>query len=296
MRMTLVSAAVAVILALMGTPLVIWAFGRRSYRQQIMENGTVAHATKRATPTMGGTVIVIATLAGYVAGHALTRDPMAVSGVLVLVLMTGLGLAGFAGDFIKTRRQASPGPHNAAKLAHSLDGLETGAAILVLAAYFLIFNWQLRSECTVVLMQNCYLVRNPLDLAAVAASVLGACFGFFWWNAQRARIFMGATGTFALGGVLAGLAVTAPTQLLLAVGGLVVIITLSAIRRWADRLPIRAPAVSAHLALRTVSAFSARHRSGGADRNQVGAVAGLLAGLYPAWRASRVSPISALQR
>jgi phospho-N-acetylmuramoyl-pentapeptide-transferase len=235
MRTILVSAAVAVILALMGTPLAIWVFGGRGYRQQITEDGTVAHATKRGTPTMGGTVVVIASLVGYVVGHALTRDPMEVSGVLVLVLMTGLGLVGFAGDFITMYRRTSPGRHNGAKLAHGLDGLETGAAILVLAAYVLIFNWQLRSDCTAVLTQNCYLVRNPLDLAAVAASVLGACLGFFWWNAQRTRISIGATGTFALGGVLAGLAVTAPTELLLAAGGLLVIITLSVIRRWADR-------------------------------------------------------------
>ena len=76
----------------------------------------------------------------------------------------------------------------------------------------------------------------------VAASVLGACFGFLWWNAPAARIFMGATGSLAVGGVLAGLAVTTHTQLPLAVlGGLFVIIRLSAIRSWADRLPIRAP-------------------------------------------------------
>jgi phospho-N-acetylmuramoyl-pentapeptide-transferase len=235
MRMIFVSAAVAVILALMGTPLAIWVFGRRGYRQQITEDGTVAYATKRGTPTMGGTVIVIASLAAYVAGHALTRDPMQVSGVLVLVLMTGLGMVGFARDFITMRRRTSHRPHNGAKFAHGMDGLETGAAILVLAGYVLIFDWQLRSDCTAVLTQNCYFVRNPLDLAAVAASVLGACFGFFWWNARRARIFIGATGTFALGGVLAGLAVTAPAELFLAVGGLLVIITLAVTRIWADR-------------------------------------------------------------
>jgi phospho-N-acetylmuramoyl-pentapeptide-transferase len=235
MRMILVSAGVAVILALMGTPLAISVFGRRGYRHRIMEDGTVAHATKRGAPTMGGTVIVIASLVGYVLGHALTMQPMEVSGVLVLVLMTGIGLVGFAGDVITMHRRTSTGPHSGAKLAHGLDGLETGAAILVLAAYVLIFDWQLRSDCTAVLTQNCYLVRNPLDLAAVAASVLGACFGFFWWNARRTRIFIGATGTFALGGVLAGLAVTAPAELLLAIGGFLVIITLSVMRRWAGR-------------------------------------------------------------
>jgi phospho-N-acetylmuramoyl-pentapeptide-transferase len=64
----------------------------------------------------------------------------------------------------------------------------------------------------------------------VAAAVMGACFGFLWWNAPPARIFMGDTGSLALGGVLAGLAVCTKTQLLLAIlGGLFVVITLSVI-------------------------------------------------------------------
>jgi phospho-N-acetylmuramoyl-pentapeptide-transferase len=119
---------------------------------------------------------------------------------------------------------------NAVNLTDGLDGLATGAAILVLAAYVLIANWQLRNDCTVLLTQNCYLVRDPLDLAVVAAAALGACFGFLWWNAPPARIFMGDTGSLALGGVLAGLAVCTHTQLLLAVlAGLFVIITMSVI-------------------------------------------------------------------
>ena len=60
--------------------------------------------------------------------------------------------------------------------------------------------------------------------------MLAACFGFLWWNAPPARIFMGDTGSLALGGVLAGLAVCTKTQLLLAIlGGLFVVIALSVI-------------------------------------------------------------------
>jgi len=120
------------------------------------------------------------------------------------------------------------GTSNAVNLTDGLDGLATGAAILVLAAYVLIANWQLRNDCTVQLAKNCYLVRDPLDIAVVSAAVLGACFGFLWWNAPPAKIFMGDTGSLALGGVLAGLAVCTQTQLLLVIlGGLFVIITLS---------------------------------------------------------------------
>src|ERR1035437_4519524 len=122
------------------------------------------------------------------------------------------------------------GTSNAVNLTDGLDGLATGAAILVLAAYVLIANWQSRNDCTVALSPNCYFARDPLDLAVVAAAVLGACFGFLWWNAPPARIFMGDTGAVALGGVLAGLAVCTKTQLLLVIlGGLFVIITLSVV-------------------------------------------------------------------
>jgi len=239
MRTIIVSAGVALILALLGTPLAILVFSRRRYGQLTREAGPAPHATSRGTPIMGDTVLVVASLIGYVVGHVLTRDPMSVSGVQVLGLMTGLGLVGFAGDFIKIHRHSSRELRSGAKL-QGLGRLETGAAILALAAYVLIFNWQLRTDCTVLLTKNCYVVRDPLDLAVVAASVLGGCCGFLWWNARRARIFMGATGTLALGGALAGLAVTAHTQLLLAMlGGLFVIITLTVIR-WADRLAIRA--------------------------------------------------------
>ena len=73
-------------------------------------------------------------------------------------------------------------------------------------------------------------VAQLADLAVVAGAALGACFGFLWWNAPPARIFMGDTGSLALGGVLAGLAICTKTQLLLGLlGGLFVIITMSVI-------------------------------------------------------------------
>ena len=144
----------------------------------------------------------------------------------------------FYADFgISDRRRCSswsgssswcPGTSNAVNLTDGLDGLATGAAILALAAYMIIGIWQLRNDCTVYLAPDCYEVRDPQDLAIVAATVMGACIGFLWWNAPPAKIFMGDTGSLALGGVLAGLAITTHTELLLfLLGGLFVIITLS---------------------------------------------------------------------
>ncbi|HSR86236.1 MAG TPA: phospho-N-acetylmuramoyl-pentapeptide-transferase [Streptosporangiaceae bacterium] len=120
------------------------------------------------------------------------------------------------------------GTSNAVNLTDGLDGLATGATILVLAAYVLIGIWQQRNDCTLFFSRQCYIIRDPLDLAVVAAAVLGACFGFLWWNAPPARIFMGDTGSLALGGALAGLAICTKTDLLLIIlGGLFVIITMS---------------------------------------------------------------------
>ena len=69
-----------------------------------------------------------------------------------------------------------------------------------------------------------------MDLAVLAASLAAACTGFLWWNTSPAKIFMGDTGSLALGGALAGLAISMRTELLLiAIGGLFVLITFSVI-------------------------------------------------------------------
>lgn len=117
---------------------------------------------------------------------------------------------------------------NAVNLADGLDGLATGATVLSLVAYIIIGNWQLRQSCIAYLAPSCYPVRDPLDLAVVAAAGLGGCIGFLWYNAPPAKIFMGDTGSLALGGLIVGLAITTRTQLLLLIiGGLFVIVTMS---------------------------------------------------------------------
>jgi phospho-N-acetylmuramoyl-pentapeptide-transferase len=121
---------------------------------------------------------------------------------------------------------------NGVNLTDGLDGLAAGSSALVFAAYIFIAFWQFRhGPATCAIVPGCYLqIPDPLDLAVVAASGLGACAGFLWWNAAPARIFMGDTGSLALGGGLAGLAILTSTQLLLVVlGGLFVLETTSVI-------------------------------------------------------------------
>ena len=119
---------------------------------------------------------------------------------------------------------------NGVNLTDGLDGLATGAAVMSFGAFILIGVWEFGQSCAISAGPNCYEVRDPLDLAVLAAALSGACFAFLWWNASPAKIFMGDTGSLALGGALAGLAITLRTQLLLTlIGGLFALITLSVI-------------------------------------------------------------------
>ena len=119
---------------------------------------------------------------------------------------------------------------NGVNLTDGLDGLATGAATMTFAAYVLIGVWQFGQSCFFTPSDACYPTASPLDLAVVAAAAAGACFAFLWYNAAPARIFMGDTGSLAIGGIIAGLAVTSRTELLLALlGGLFVLISLSVI-------------------------------------------------------------------
>ncbi len=108
---------------------------------------------------------------------------------------------------------------NAVNFTDGLDGLAAGCMAMVSAAYVLITFWQYRNACATAPGLGCYNVRDPLDLALIAAATAGACTGFLWWNAAPAKIFMGDTGSLALGGIIAGLSVTSRTEVLAVVLG-----------------------------------------------------------------------------
>jgi phospho-N-acetylmuramoyl-pentapeptide-transferase len=106
---------------------------------------------------------------------------------------------------------------NAVNLTDGLDGLAAGTAAMVLGTYVIICFWQFRNNCALASAAGCYQVRDPLDVGVLAAAAMGACIGFLWWNAAPARIFMGDTGSLALGGLVAGLSIVTRTELLLVV-------------------------------------------------------------------------------
>src|SRR3954468_8925814 len=292
MKGVLLAAVVALIVSLLGTPIAIRYLRQHGYGQLIRDDGPTTHHTKRGTPTMGGGVIIFATLLGYFAAHLVTPRGPTASGLLVLYLMSGLGLVGFVDDFIKISKQRSLGLRSWAKLlgqalvslsfgilalqfhnghnlspaskhlsfirdsaisigpvlfvlwayimiaatsngvnlTDGLDGLATGTCVMVLGAYVVIGVWQFGNACSSLQTAHCYNVADPLDLAVVAAGGLGVCFGFLWWNASPAQIFMGGPGSLSRGGPLSGLAILSRTELLLLIlGGLFVLITTSVI-------------------------------------------------------------------
>jgi phospho-N-acetylmuramoyl-pentapeptide-transferase len=115
------------------------------------------------------------------------------------------------------------GSTNAVNLTDGLDGLAAGSATLGFAAFTVIGFWAFRNP-------EVYGYPHALDLAVVAAAMLGACTGFLWWNAAPAQIIMGDTGSLAIGAAFATLALGNNTHLLLPiVGGLYVLETVSVI-------------------------------------------------------------------
>ncbi|MFT4744698.1 MAG: phospho-N-acetylmuramoyl-pentapeptide-transferase [Nitriliruptoraceae bacterium] len=278
----LTSGAVAMILSLLGTPLVIRFFSERGLGQPIREEGPSHHQSKAGTPTMGGAAIVLAAVGGWLAAHGLPDTGITPVGALVIVVFLGMAGIGFADDLIKVRARHNQGLSGAAKFAgqaviaaslallgptyagipreisitgewsvslgafvfvvwmflllagtsnganltDGVDGLLAGTSALVFGAYTLVAFWQYRNPAAFGLATD----LDPLDIAMVCAATTGACAGFLWHNAPPAKIFMGDTGSLALGGLLAAVAVATGTQLLLVlVGGLFVAETLSVI-------------------------------------------------------------------
>ena len=106
---------------------------------------------------------------------------------------------------------------NAVNLTDGLDGLAAGSAGIVFAGYLIIGYWIFRYS-------GLYGINVGLDLAVVAAAMMGACAGFLWWNAAPAQIFMGDTGSLAIGMALAALALSSSTALLLPILGLLFVV------------------------------------------------------------------------
>ncbi|MGH3733300.1 MAG: phospho-N-acetylmuramoyl-pentapeptide-transferase [Acidimicrobiales bacterium] len=274
------SGGVAFLCALFLTPLWIRFLTARSLIQHIREDGP-SHQHKAGTPTMGGVIIVLAAVFGYVMGHVGTSIRFSRAGILAVIIIVASGVLGFIDDYLGIRnlrnlglnkrgklvgqiviagvfallaltwvhtstqlsftRLSLPGwqltsagwfflgafviiaTSNAVNLTDGLDGLAAGSSTFCFGVLSIIGYWQFRHF-------HIYQLHAALDLGLVAVGLVGACLGFLWWNAAPAKIFMGDTGSLAIGTGLAALCLLMNLDLLLPIiGGLFVAVTLSVI-------------------------------------------------------------------
>ena len=278
----LIAGIASLLLCMFLGPKFIEFLREKEFGQQIREEGPAGHHGKAGTPTMGGLIMLVAVAVPYLILGDYSAQSLAVVGT-----MLAAALLGFVDDFIKITKRRSlgvsgkrklvaqlvisiglwlvatelvhldpelkfrmwgaeldlgptyplliflvlAGATNGVNLTDGLDGLAAGCSAIVLLAY---------TAMTLSTGQG--------DLALVSVCLVGACVGFLWFNSFPAAIFMGDTGSLALGGAIAALAVMTQTEvLLLIIGGIFVIEALSVLiqvfsfQRFRKRVFLMAP-------------------------------------------------------
>ncbi|KAB7669263.1 phospho-N-acetylmuramoyl-pentapeptide-transferase [Bacillus sp. B1-b2] len=249
------------------SPFFIPFLRRLKFGQSIREEGPKSHQKKTGTPTMGGLMIILSITVTTLVMINKFSEPTIKTYLLLLVLL-GFGLLGFLDDFIKvvmkrnlglTSRQKLLGQiiislifyfvlrenefstavsipfveqpielgwfyalfiifwlvgfSNAVNLTDGLDGLVSGTAAIAFGA-FAILAWS----------------QSLFEISIFSVAIVGAVLGFLVFNAHPAKVFMGDTGSLALGGAIAAIAILTKLEILLIlIGGVFVIETLSVI-------------------------------------------------------------------
>ena len=227
---------------------------RLKYGQSIREEGPASHQKKSGTPTMGGVMIVLA-----VTLSTLLFAPLTVTTLLALFIFLGHFLLGFADDYIKVVKKRNLGLRAYQKLlgqivislvtiliGRSLLGHDTSVWVPILGEmwdigvlYYVLVVFVLVGTSNAVnltdgldglasgtvaaaaLFYAVLMYSADHGLMVFSAAIIGACIGFLWYNHHPARIFMGDTGSLALGGALAAVAILSHTEALLPIVGFV---------------------------------------------------------------------------
>lgn len=251
----LLAAIFAAGLVLCTGPLLIPELHKLKFGQSIREEGPKSHQAKSGTPTMGGIMIILAIVIATVAAAPLTPAVL-----LALFITLGHFVLGFLDDYIKVVKKRNlglkakqkmlgqiliaivtmivgtrvlgidttiwipiadinldigigyyflvlfvlVGTSNAVNLTDGLDGLASGTVAIASGAYALV----------------CYMTGH-FDLAIFCVAMMMACLAFLRFNAHPAKVFMGDTGSLALGGAIAAAGILTHTEILLAVIGFV---------------------------------------------------------------------------
>ena len=311
MTNVLASGVIAILISVFAGPRFVELLRRYNVGQRIRLEGPEGHQTKSGTPTMGGLLIIIATVVPYLIFSSYGARSLAVLGV-----MLGCGAIGFVDDYLSVIRKRSlglkgrykilaqavlagivclvanhedistrifvplvdvhinlgpawyplvfliiVGASNAVNLTDGLDGLAAGTSTIAMLAFtaMCVIGFQVGQRALSMpgiddrvggpgLFDLQRQTSETLDLAILAAALLGACVGFLWFNSYPAEVFMGDTGSLALGGALAGFAIFTKTELLLPlIGGIFVVEAASVIiqvigfRRFGRRVFLMAP-------------------------------------------------------
>lgn len=264
MQELLLAAGAAFIIALIAGPVFIPVLRKLKFGQSIREEGPERHYAKAGTPTMGGVIILLATIVSAILFAGKSPEVW-----LALFITIGHGVIGFLDDFIKVVLKRSLGLKARQKLAGQIimaialayissvyfgRGTDlwiplTGANVDFGPLYYVLIFFVLVGTTNAVNLTDgldglaagttvaaalAYAVIaasfGKTDLAVFCVALAGACLGFLKYNAHPAKIFMGDTGSLALGGALAAVAVLTKTELLLViVGGVFVVEALSVI-------------------------------------------------------------------
>ncbi|WP_404379370.1 phospho-N-acetylmuramoyl-pentapeptide-transferase [Caenispirillum salinarum] len=269
---------------IVGPMLIRWLKKKQREGQPIRDDGPESHLlTKKGTPTMGGLMILFATLVSTLLWADLTN----VFVWAVLLVTVGYGLLGFADDYLKVTKRntkgvsgkgkllaqfaialvaallisygttgnldnhlAMPflknvlldmgllyvpfamlvmvGSSNAVNLTDGLDGLAI-VPVMIASGVFMLISYLVGNAIFADYLQIHHVIGTG-ELAILCAALVGAGMGFLWFNAPPAMIFMGDTGSLALGGALGAIAVATKHEIVLAiVGGLFVLETVSVI-------------------------------------------------------------------
>lgn len=260
----LAAGILAIVLSVVVGPRFIALVRNRGIGQRIRAEGPQSHSSKAGTPTMGGLLILASAVVAY-----LVLGTHSLAGLLVMALMLGSGLVGFLDDASKVLKRRSLGISGKAKLAMQLllmlaigwfafrfAGIDTYVRI-PLTDRLLNFGWSYIVLAYIVTAGTSNTVnltdgldglaagtvavallaftgiawlQGAKDLAILSASLMGACVGFLWYNSFPAEVFMGDTGSLALGAALGGMAIMTGTELYLPlIGGIFVIEGLSLI-------------------------------------------------------------------
>lgn len=266
-RVLILTIIASFLITVLFSPIVIPILRKMKFGQFIRDEGPKSHQKKSGTPTMGGIIIIIALVGGALV-LAFKYAHVSTELYLLLFVTVAFGVLGFLDDFIKIAKKRNLGltskqkllgqlivaaifyvglvrigfsttvgvpgtgltydlhsfyfllvvimligASNGTNLTDGLDGLLPGTAAIAFGAYA-VLAWNMMD----------------LDLAIFSSAVVGAVLGFLVFNAYPAKIFMGDTGSLALGGAIAALAVLTKMEIILIIiGGVFVIETLSVI-------------------------------------------------------------------